>query len=36
MPAKVDVAYLISAGVLASVCPRALIEEVLANTGKIS
>lgn len=36
LPAKVDVAHLISAGVLASVCPRALIEEVLANTGKAS
>lgn len=36
LPAKVDVAHLISAGVLASVCPRALIEEVLAATGKAS
>jgi Insertion element 4 transposase N-terminal/Transposase DDE domain len=36
LPARVDVAHLISAGVLASVCPRALIEEVLANTGKAS
>ena len=36
LPAKVDVAHLISAGVLASVCPRALIEEVLADTGKAS
>ena len=35
-PAKVDVAHLISAGVLAGVCPRALIEEVLAGTGKAS
>lgn len=34
--ARVDVAHLISAGVLASVCPRALIEEVLADTGKAS
>ena len=34
LPAKVDVAHLISAGVLVSVCPRALIEEVLAGTGK--
>jgi Insertion element 4 transposase N-terminal/Transposase DDE domain len=34
LPAKVDVAHLISAGVLASVCPRALIEEVLADTGR--
>lgn len=36
LPAKVDVAHLISAGVLASVCPRALIEEVLADTGRAS
>lgn len=36
LPARVDVAHLISAGVLASVCPRALIEEVLADTGKAS
>jgi Insertion element 4 transposase N-terminal/Transposase DDE domain len=36
LPAKVDIAHLISAGVLASVCPRALIEEVLADTGKAS
>lgn len=36
LPAKVDVAHLISAGVLASVCPRWLIEEVLADTGKAS
>jgi hypothetical protein len=36
LPAKVEVAHLISAGVLASVCPRALIEEVLAHTGKAS
>ena len=36
LPAQVDVAHLISAGVLASVCPRAMIEEVLADTGKAS
>lgn len=36
LPAKVDVAHLISAGVLARVCPRSLIEEVLAETGKAS
>ena len=36
LPARVDVAHLISAGVLASVCPRALIEEVLADTGRAS
>ena len=36
LPAQIDVAHLISAGVLASVCPRALIEDVLAQTGKAS
>lgn len=36
LPQKLDVAHLISAGVLASVCPRALIDEVLAETGKSS
>ena len=36
LPAKVDVAHLISAGVLAGVCPRELIEQVLADTGKAS
>ena len=36
LPAKVDVAHLISAGVLASVCPRWMIEEVLADTGRSS
>lgn len=36
LPAKVDVAHLISAGVLASACPRSLIEQVLADTGKAS
>ena len=36
LAAQVDVAHLISAGVLASVCPRALIEEVLVDTGKAS
>lgn len=34
LAAKVDVAHLISAGVLASVCPRPLIEEVLSATGR--
>ena len=34
LPAKVDVAHLISAGVLAGVCPRPLIEEVLEETGR--
>jgi hypothetical protein len=32
----VDLAHLISTGVLAGVCPRALIEEVLAEAGKAS
>ena len=36
LPEQVDVAHLISTGMLASVCPRALIDEVLANTGKAS
>ena len=36
LPAQVDVAHLISAGVLARMCPRAMIEEVLAQTGKAS
>jgi len=36
LPARVEVADLISAGVFASVCPRALIEKVLAETGKSS
>ena len=36
LPEKVDVAHLISTGVLASVCPRTLIDEVLEHTGKVS
>jgi len=36
LPARVDMAHLISAGVLAAVCPRPLIDEVLAETGKAS
>lgn len=36
LPAKVDIAHLISTGVLASVCPRALIDEVLKETGRAS
>jgi len=36
LPENVDIAHLISTGVLASVCPRALIDEVLAQTGKAS
>jgi hypothetical protein len=34
LPRKVDIAHLISAGVLAGVCPRPLIDEVLAQTGR--
>jgi hypothetical protein len=34
LPEKVDVAHLISTGVLAGVCPRPLIDEVLAQTGR--
>jgi hypothetical protein len=34
LPERIDVAHLISAGVLAAVCPRALIEEVLAETDR--
>lgn len=34
LPQKVDVAHLISTGVLASVCPRPLIDEVLEETGR--
>jgi len=36
LPEKVDVAHLISTGVLASVCPRPLIDEVLQETGRAS
>ena len=36
LPENIDVAHLISTGVLASVCPWALIDEVLAQTGKAS
>jgi len=36
LPARVDVARLISAGVLASVCPLPLIEQVLSETGRAS
>ena len=36
LPEKIDVAHLISTGVLASVCPRVLFDEVLAQTGKAS
>ena len=34
LPQKVDVAHLISTGVLASVCPRPLIDEVLQQTER--
>lgn len=36
LPQQVDVAHLISTGVLASVCPRRLIDEVLKQTGRAS
>ena len=36
LPETVDVAHLISTGVLAGVCPRELIDEVLAQTDKAS
>ena len=36
LPTRIDIAHLISAGVLASVCPRPLIEEVLHQTGRVS
>jgi hypothetical protein len=36
LPERVDVAHLISTGVLASVCPRPLIDEVLQETGRAS
>jgi hypothetical protein len=36
LPERVDVAHLISTGVLASVCPRPLIDEVLLETGRAS
>src|SRR3974390_2148195 len=34
LPAEVDLAHLISTGVLASVCPRSLIDEVLEQTER--
>jgi len=36
LPQRLDVAHLISTGVLASVCPRELVEEVLLETGRAS
>lgn len=36
LPEKIDVAHLISTGVLAQTCPRSLIDEVLAETGRAS
>lgn len=36
LPAPADTAHLISTGLLARVCPRELIEEVLAETGRAS
>ena len=34
LPGRIDAAHLISVGVMASICPRTLIEEALAQTGK--
>lgn len=36
LPEDIDVAHLISTGVLAQICPRSLIDEVLAETGRTS
>lgn len=36
LPAQVDIAHLISTGVLASTCPRPLVDEVLEQTGRTS
>jgi len=36
LASKLDIAHLINTGVLASVCPQPLIEQVLARTGKAS
>lgn len=36
LPARADVAHLISAAALAAICPRPLIDEVLAQTNKTS
>lgn len=36
LPQKIDIAHLISAGMLARVCPCVLIDEVLVKTGKAS
>jgi hypothetical protein len=36
LPQQLDISHLISAGVLASVCPRDLIDEVLSDNGKAS
>jgi hypothetical protein len=33
LPAKFDVVHLISAGILASACPRDLIDKVLSGTA---
>jgi len=35
-PQQLDIAHILSVGVLAQACPRALIDEVLADTGKAS
>lgn len=36
LPAKVDIAHIISTGVLAAACPRSLVDEVLEQTGRTS
>jgi len=36
LPDRIDIAHLIGARVLASLCPRPLIDEVLAQTGRAS
>ena len=35
-PQQLDIAHILSVGVLAQACPRSLIDEVLADTGKAS
>ena len=35
-PQQFDIAHILSVGILSQVCPRPLIDEVLANTGKAS
>ena len=33
---QLDIAHILSVGVLAQACPRPLIDEILADTGKVS